>query len=393
MSDNFRFTSALPGISRFIMMIFFAVFPRLLLAPLLLRISADLQIGYSTASSFFLSSSAGFATGLVISGFIAHLLTHRWTIICGAFLTGSMLLSLSVVQSVPLFHLFMFFLGFSNGLYHGSGIASVARTVPDAFRGRALAFHETGPNMAFILAPILSALLAPHIGWRGVFAATGFAAMGAGLLFALTHRGPSERSDPPHFRNLKLFASIPAYWTLLLLLAIATSLLYGAFSVLPTFLAIEHNLPEAFLNNLIGMSRIAGFFTIFAAGYLADRLGFRVVLATILIFTGGLTMLIGVLSGKILLVTVFLQPMITQSFFPVAFGAITRLARPAARNLAISLAIPFSNLIGGGLAPPLITAAGAAGYFGLGFVVLGATAVLSTLLLLLLPSTISDRSL
>ncbi|WP_319560506.1 hypothetical protein [Marispirochaeta sp.] len=52
-------------------MMFFAVFPRVLLAPLLLRISADLGVSYDSTSSFFLTSSVGFSLGLVTSGFIA----------------------------------------------------------------------------------------------------------------------------------------------------------------------------------------------------------------------------------------------------------------------------------------------------------------------------------
>ncbi|MDZ7852620.1 MAG: MFS transporter [Halomonas sp.] len=194
MSDNERFASAVPWVMFLIMMVFFAVFPRLLLAPLLLRISSGLGIEYGRASSFFLTAAFGFTTGLLISGFAAKLYTHRWTIVGSVALTGVSFLVLSTVQTVLAFHVVLFVGAFGNGLYPGSGVASVAALVPDHHRGKALAMHETGPNLAFILAPILAAIIAPLAGWRGVFALTGVAALIAAAVFAaFGARTPRER--------------------------------------------------------------------------------------------------------------------------------------------------------------------------------------------------------
>ena len=389
--DNYRFSADFPRVFRFIVMMFFAVFPRLLLSPLLLRISADLGISYDQASSFFLTSAVGFSLGLITSGFIACRLTHHYTILSGAVMTEISLFLLSTVTSFPLFHLFMGLLSYSNGLYHGSGFASVTRIVPDRFRTRALSFHEMGPNAAFILAPIFSALMAPVLGWRGVLCATGIAAFGAALFFLLSDKGPNDCGAPPNFTSIRLFASVPEYWILLLLIAISVSLATGVFSVLPTYLQVEHNLPERMLNTLIGFSRVTGFASIYLAGHLADRFGYRIVLASILLFTSVLTVLIGFVSGPLLLVVVFLQPAVTQSFFPAALSAVTRIAKPEARNLAVSLAIPLSNILGGGLTPMAFGTAGAAGYFSISFIVLGSLGILSVLLLRSLPAIIRER--
>ena len=390
--NNYRFSTDFPRVFRFIVMIFFAVFPRLLLSPLLLRISADLGISYDRASSFFLTSAAGFSLGLITSGFIACRLTHHYTIFSGAVLTGISLFLLSTAQSFAVFHLFMGLLSYSTGLYHGSGFASVTRIVPDYFRTRVLSFHEMGPNAAFILAPIISGLLAPSLGWRAVLCITGIAAFAAAFFFLFSDKGPNDCGAPPNFASIKLFASVPEYWILLFLIAVSVSLATGVFSVLPTYLQIEHNLPERMLNTLIGFSRVTGFASIYLAGYFADRFGYRIVLAGILLFTSILTVLIGLASGPLLLVVVFLQPAATQSFFPAALGAVTRLARPEARNLAVSLAIPLSNILGGGLTPMIFSSAGAAGYFSISFIVFGSLSILSVFLLRALPSTIQERS-
>jgi hypothetical protein len=73
--------------------------------------------------------------------------------------------------------------------------------------------------------------------------------------------------------------------------------------------------------------------------------------------------------------------MIVGAFFPVGLGALTGAAPPRLRNLAIAMAIPPANFVGGGLAPPVLSSAGAAGNFRIAFVVLGALIGASVLLL------------
>jgi NNP family nitrate/nitrite transporter-like MFS transporter len=381
MGQHERLAPAIPWLLFLMMMVFFALFPRLLLAPLLLRMSEGLEIAYSTASTFFLTASFGFITGLLTSGFISKALTHRWTIVFGIGLCGVSLLILGRLQTVFLVHLVLFTLGFGNGMYPGSGIASVTSLAPDAHRGKALALHEAGPNLAFITAPIIAAILAPWVGWRGVFTVAGVAALAASLLFAFFGRGNRERGEPPHFENLKLFITNRSFWALSVLFMLAASCAIGVYSVLPTFLIVEHGHSEAFVNSLVGGSRITGFAAIFLAGTLADRFGIRIVIGAVIAVTGLVTVFLGLLSGAALLVAVFMQPLVVQAFFPVAISALTEVAPPNARNLSVSLAIPLGNLVGSGIAPPALSAAGAAGYFGGGFLALGVLTLGSLFLL------------
>ncbi len=366
-----RFAPSVPWILFLMLMVFFGIFPRLLLAPLLLRIASDLSIGFDTASSFFLSSSLGFITGLLTSGFVSQRLTHRRTVVLSVTLGGTMMILLSRIHSVPAFHTVLVFMSWANGLYPGSGIASVTTIVPDAHRGKALAIHESGPNLAFITAPILAALLAPSIGWRGVMLIVGSAAIVAAGLFALFGKANRDPGEPPHFENIAVIAKNRSFWVVSFLFVIAATAAMGVYAVLPTYLIVDHGLNEGFVNTLIGTSRITAFVAILSAGTLADRFGFKAVVTVVLIITGTVTFLIGATSGVMLLVSVFLQPMIVGAFFPVGLSALSDVAAPRLRNLAIALAIPMANLVGGGVAPPLLSAAGASGAFRTGFMVLG----------------------
>jgi len=362
-------------------MVVFVMIPRLLLSPLLLRISDGLGIGYDRGSSFFLSGSIGFVTGLLTSGFVSKALTHRRTIVLSVTGAGLAMLALSQVRTELAFHLVFIVLSWTNGLYPGSGIASVTALVPDAHHGKAFALHESGPNLAFILAPLLSALLAPRIGWRGVLMVIGITATVSGLVFAAAGRGSTRAGEPPHFENIKLFARNRTFWIMSVFFMLAVSIANGVFSILPTYLIVEHGYPETLVNTLVGASRISAFAAIFVAGGLADHFGIKKVLGVIFALTGAVTVALGVARGPLLLLCVFLQPIVIGSFFPVGLSALTASTPEAARNLSVALAIPPANVVGSGLAPPALAALGSAGHFGVGFVGLGVVAIASLALL------------
>ncbi|MCK5251055.1 MAG: MFS transporter [Spirochaetaceae bacterium] len=366
-----RIAPALPSILFLMVLVFIGMMPRMLLAPLLLRISADLGITYDRASIFFLTSSVGFITGLFTSGFVAQRLTHKWTIVSAVLLSGLAMIILSRVQSVGSFHLMLFTGGWAIGLYPGSGIASVTGLAPDTHRGMALAIHECGPNLALILTPVIAAALAPSIGWRGVTLVVGISCVVFALIFAAFGRAGSERGQPPSFRNLAELVRNRSFWIISALMMVAATAAIGVYAVLPTYLVVEHGLPERFVNNLVGASRITGFAAILTAGSLSDRFGFRPVVTVILVVTGSATILLGVSQGWLLVVSVFLQPLIVGAYFPVALSALANVTAPERRNLAVALAIPLATLVGSGAAPPLFTAAGARGWFSQAFVLLG----------------------
>ncbi len=376
-----QFTPALPSVLFLTLMIFFGMMPKTLLAPLLLRISDDLGISFDRASLFFLSSSAGFISGLLISGFLTQYFTHKWTIVTAILGTSLAVIFLSITHSELSFHILMFLGSWTLGLYPGSGITTVTSVAPDTHHGKAIAIHEIGPNFTFILAPIIAAVFAPQIGWRGIMLLTGISGTAAALLFAVFGRFGDEHGEPPNFSNLTELAQNRSFWVISALFAVGVAAAAGVYSVLPTYLIVEHGLGEQYVNCLVGASRIAGITLLLIAGALTDRFGFRPVVTAILLITGGATLMIGLADGGLLIAGVFLQPLFVGAFFPVAISELTKVTVPERRSLAVALAFPISNLIGSGITPPLMAAAGARGMFTQAFVILGIITMASVALL------------
>ena len=367
------------------LILFVGAMARRLISPLLLRIAADYAITFDVAASVFITGSIGVISGLLTSGFVSRLITHRWTLVGSGGLGALATFGLALAPTFALFHVAFYFLGVASGFYPGSGLASVQAVASPEHRGKALGLHELGPNLTFIVAPLLVALLGPRIGWRGIMHVVAATALGGTVVFALFGRASRERGEPPHRENLKMCARNRGFWVLTAVLTLVIAAAVGVYSVLPTFLSTVHEMSEARANTIVGAGRILAFLTMVTVGTLMDRFGFTRVALVILIAGGAVTVLVGLTTGTLLYVVVVLQPAIVGAYLPISWAALSDVVPSHARPLSISLAIALSNLIAAGAAPQIMAAAGAAGYFGPAFVVLGSLVIAGSSVLTLLP--------
>ncbi len=87
------------------------------------------------------------------------------------------------------------------------------------------------------------------------------------------------------------------------------------------------------------------------------------------------------LRSKLTPVIVLVQGAVAVLFFPPAFAAVSRIVPVHMRNLAVSLATAVGAILGGGGVPSLVGYLAELSSFATGFTVVGALAVLSSLLL------------
>ncbi|GAG34421.1 unnamed protein product, partial [marine sediment metagenome] len=67
----------------------------------------------------------------------------------------------------------------------------------------------------------------------------------------------------------------------------------------------------------------------------------------------------------------FLQPLVAACFFPAGFAAMSLMVPAQLRNIAVSLIIPLTIVVGGGLAPVFIGFISDMGSFGFAFIICG----------------------
>lgn len=376
--------AALPSLMFMMAMVFFSMYGRLVFAPLLVPIRDDLGITTGQAARFFLWISLGYTVSILISGYIARAFLHRRTIALSTFMLASGLLTVALSPTLAVVRIGLMVLGFGAGLYPPSGVSTATSLVSDNIRGRAVALHEVGPNMAFILAPLIASVGIQLTDWRGVLTASAAVAFGLSILFLKYSPAGNFRGSPPHLRHLKELVKKPLLWAVTGFLTLAACSTYGVFSIMPTFLVDEEGLPLELVNGVISASRISGVVMVFLSGWLIDRLGTVRLIAIVMLFTGVLTTAVGLTHGNLLLGIVFFQPVIISAFFPAVISSFAYLGPPEIRNVGVSMTIPFANLASGGVFPSIMGALGNIGKTGLGFSVFGLVMISSLLLLPLL---------
>ncbi|MBW2347634.1 MAG: MFS transporter [Deltaproteobacteria bacterium] len=352
--------------------IFFLNFvSRIVAAPLLPAIEGEMKIGHGQAASLFLFISLGYFVSIFLSGLVSSRINHRKTILLSSMTVGLALIGLVFTETLFAVRAGLLVLGLASGFYLPSGIATLTQMIDPRHWGRAIAIHETAPNLGFVAAPLVAELFLRWFSWRSVFGALGFLSVGAGLAFALFGKGGRFRGQAPAARALKDLLRVPGFWMIMTLFGVGITGTLGLFNVLPLYLVTDHGIDRGLANTWIASSRIGAIPMAFLGGWISDRLGPHKTMTGVLAITGTLTVMLGVVRGSWVITMVFLQPLVAVCFFPAAFAALSAVTTSGARNVAVSVTVPLAFLLGAGAIPAGIGYAGDAGFFGLGITLTG----------------------
>jgi len=353
---------------------------RIVIAPLLPSIEADLSISHVQAASLFLITTAGYFVTILGSGLVSSRMTHRNTIIFSAFTAALALVGVSFSHSFSSLRGSLLVVGLATGFYLPSGIATLTSIIPAKHWGKALAIHELAPNLGFVAAPLISEALLHWFSWRGVLGVLGVSSALCGWVFWRFGQGGKFQGQVPNLSSYRNLLGQPSFWIMAILFGLGMGGSLGIYTMLPLYLTAVQGMDRPFANTLIGLSRLSGLFTSFIAGWASDRFGPRRTLLFVLLLTGLMTMLMGLASGAWLILLVFVQPMLAVCFFPAGFAALSLLGSSEIRSLAVSLAVPIGFLFAGGALPIGIGILGDAGRFAAGIAGTGALILAGSLL-------------
>ncbi len=356
----------------FITSLFFLNFiARIIPAPLLPVIEADLGIGHAQAGSMFLIISCGYFITVLGSGFLSSRISHRNTIVVSAMTLGLALIATSLSTNLWAIRLGLLLTGLASGLYLPSGLSTVTSLVPSRDWGKAIAIHELAPNTSFIAAPLLAELLLVILPWRGVFFLIGLFSLIMGCAYLRFGKDGAFRGQAPSFAALGILMRDPSFWIVFILFSLGISVTLGIYAMLPLYLVSEHGIDRSLANTYVSLSRVACVAMAFVGGWANDRFGPKRSLGVICALSGFIVVFLGNATGTGIIIAVFLQPLIAACFFPPAIAAVSSIGPAQVRNVSISLTIPFAFIIGAGLIPTGIGFIGESGSFGLGISLVG----------------------
>lgn len=365
--------------------VFFSVFSRMVFSPLLPAMVRDLEISHARAGSFFVYIAVGYATSMLLSGFVSQRITHRWTISLAVFTAASALVLIALLPSATYMPVGFVVLGFGTGLYPPSGITTLTNLVESDRWGRATAIHELGPNAAFVVAPFVASLAILLADWRAALWGTAAACVASGVAFLLWGKGGRFAGVPPHLSKIIVLLRSRTFLVVFLFFLVAMSGFLGVYAMLPSYLVAERDMSEAVVNNVVGLSRVSGLFMIFIVGSLVDRIHAGKLLASIVASVGLSIIGIGFLQGAWLIACIVVESMLAAALIPVMLTVLSRVSPTELRSLAIAVTIPFAYVGGAGLVPYLLGVMAEHATFATGFIVLGALMISSTIATGLIP--------
>lgn len=373
------------GMAVFLASIFLVNFMgRIILSPLMPAIEKDLDLTHGEAGSFFFFITSGYFVSVLGSGYFSSRWNHRRAIVASAVALGLTLLVLPLCRSLWMLRADLFLLGLGSGLYLASGMVTLTTSIDPTHWGKAFAIHDLGPNLGFIMAPLLSEVLLNCCTWQSAPALVGVASILLGVGFHRFGKGGEFLGQSLSPGSLFSLIRNPAFWSIMGLFGVGISATMGVYAMLPLYLVSEIGMERGWANTLVAMSRISGLWMAFVGGWARDRFGARKTLFFALLCMGIATVLLGKTSGSWLMLLVFLQPALTACFFPAGLAALSSLGRPEERNVAISLTIPLSFMFGGGLIPSVMGLMADAGAFRQSIVLVGVLTVIGSFLALTL---------
>ncbi len=378
-SDNIY--RAKVGAILFLTGIFFLNFTsRVVLAPLMPAIELDLGLSHARSRSMFLMISLGYFITMTGSGIISSRIKHHWMIALSAMLLGGALLAANHSRSFTGVSWALVFLGMGAGLYIPSAISTITALVRQENWGKALAVHELAPNLGLITAPILAEMFIIWFSWRSLLFALGVASLALGAIYARLGRGGDFRGQAPKPEIIRSLLGQRSFWIMMAFFSLGVGGSMGAYNMMTLYMVNEGGLDRGLANTILAVSRVSGLFAAFISGWIADRYGVKRALTAIFLSSGLATILLGFTGGSWLVVMVFLQAALSAAFFPVGLVALSGVGRPTERNVVVSLAIPMSFIIGGGIFPTGIGYLGEVYSFSSGFILTGTIILLGAVL-------------
>jgi NNP family nitrate/nitrite transporter-like MFS transporter len=357
---------------------------RIILSPLLPTVETELRISHSQAGFLFFLISWGYLIGLLGSGFVVSRCTHRKVIAISAAGVGIALIGAALSSTFWAIGGGFMCLGITAGLYLPSAVATITALTDQQHWGKAIAVHELAPNFAFFVGPFVAEGFLRWSTWRMALVVLGALSLLLSLAYRRWGGGGDFTGASPASEAFRTLIRSAALWGMIALFGLGVSSTIGVYAMLPLYLVNEQHMEQSWSNTLLALSRSYGPILGLTGGWASDRLGPKQTMVISLIFTGFVTLLLGIVPGPWLDGAVFFQPLLAVWFFPAVFAALAAITPAATRHLAVAVTVPFGSVIGGGAVPTLIGWAGDAGSFALGFIVSGSLMVgggLSALLL------------
>jgi MFS family permease len=352
---------------------------RIVFAPILPLIEDEFIVNHAQASGIFIFLSAGYGIAVILSGIFSGKFGYKRSIFLSLLMLSLVAVLIPLIQKFFLLYLFAFVVGFSVGFYMPSAITLITEYYAEKDWGKAIAIHDIGASSAIFATPFVVLFLLRFFPWRGIFTVFACVIFVCAVVF---HFVSSEVkiANPPKavFNDL---IKIKSLWLMAIIWIFGAGANLGIYSIMPLYLTKELQLDIGYANTILGISRFGAVFVAIACGFLIDRVNLRKVMFFIIIITGVLTIIMGIVPVSYIWIVLFLQAFIVTGFFPVGLVAIAKSFSREMRSMATGIILALAIAFGGGIIPYFLGVSGDMYSFRFGIGILGVFIILSSTLI------------
>ncbi len=348
---------------------------RAIFGPLLPVFELEFGLDHATATRLLLFTSVGYSVSFLASTFTAPMFRPKQLVCLSLFACGAVMLCIATAQSALWAGLMFVALGMAAGQYFASAMATVRSLVDAGNWGKALAVHELGPTVSFILAPLAARWGSLYLGWRGVVAVMGGLSMAAAICYLVFGKGGSKKPPPVSLASIggALRSRPLMLFTYLMVVAIAGE--FAPYSILTLHLTEDRHLSPDAAAAILSSSRLLSPFAVLLGGWLTQFFGLvRTLFIFLSLYALGM-ILMALPSHGMLLTGLFLQPVATAMLFPPVFLTLSEFFADSEMPMLISISTPVASFAGMGIMPSILGLLGKYLSFNAGFVLMAAMAL------------------
>jgi predicted MFS family arabinose efflux permease len=324
---------------------------RSVLAPVLPVISEELGMTHAQGGMLETAYLVGYIIIKMPAGVIANKIGIKKTLILG--MVGYALSTALNFFASSFAHLFA--LRFLIGLFQGVHLPLTNSLLSERFgdrQGRAIGFHESGPNVGNSVAYPLTVAIASAWGWRHAFlflSLPAFFLAGATTLILREENGPELGRDTSrqgeegtglrnHLRLLAPLALAHAVYNLCL-----RSLLTFA----PSFLVESRGMSLGVAGFIAMLMPAAGFIAKVSSGFIAERIGRRYAICGATALSGVFILSIAHVTGEYpLSVNFVVLGLVLYSFSPTIYASVTSGLPTRLKSIGLGAVTMTGNIFG-----------------------------------------------
>jgi predicted MFS family arabinose efflux permease len=323
---------------------------RSVLAPILPVVSAELGLSHAQAGMLETAYLLGYIVIKMPAGALGNRIGIKRTLTLG--MVGYALATALNFFATGFLHLFV--LRFLVGLFQGVHLPLANTLLSERFgdrQGRAIGFHESGPNVGNSIAYPLTVAIASSWGWRYAFILLSFPAfiLAGVVTLVLKDERPSSttRNKEPSDGKQSLGMFFHFLAPLALAHAVYNLCLRTLLTFAPSYLVEYRGMGLAMAGLVAMLMPAAGFFAKVSSGFIAERVGRRnaisaaILLSGVFIFTltratgQGLTSLNFVVLGLAL-----------YSFSPTIYASVTSGLPTHLKSMGLGTVTMTGNIFG-----------------------------------------------